>query len=82
MNDYDDLVAGIRDPGTLRQVDARGMTPTIAAALDTGSLAHRLMGLLDAPGPADGGERPGPDRGASGRETWSSNGWRTRSWTR
>ena len=54
LNDYDDLLAGIREPEALRQVDRRGMTPTIAAALDSGSLTHRLMSLLDMPNPTDG----------------------------
>ena len=49
LSDYDDLLAGMRDPATLRQVDRRGMTPTIAAALDSGSLVHRLMAMLDEP---------------------------------
>ena len=49
LADYDNLLAGICDPEALRQLDRRGMTPTIAAALDSGSLVHRLMALLDEP---------------------------------
>ena len=54
LHEYDELLAGMHDPGALRQVDGRGMTPTIAAALDTGSMAHRLMSLLDEPEVTEG----------------------------
>ncbi len=54
LHEYDELLAGMHDPGALRQVDGRGMTPTIAAALDTGSMAHRLMSLLDEPDATEG----------------------------
>ena len=54
VHEYDELLAGMHDPGALRQVDGRGMTPTIAAALDTGSMAHRLMSLLDEPEATEG----------------------------
>ena len=54
VNDYDDLLAGVRDAGELRMLDLRGMTPGLAAALDTGSASHRLMSLLDGPEAGEG----------------------------
>lgn len=54
VNDYDDLLAGVRDAGELRTLDHRGMTPGLAAALDTGSASHRLMSLLDGPEAGEG----------------------------
>ena len=54
VNDYDDLVAGVRDPSELRTLDGRGMTPGLAAALDTGSASHRLMSLLADPAAGEG----------------------------
>ena len=54
VNDYDDLLAGVRDAGELRVLDRRGMTPGLAAALDTGSASHRLMSLLDGPEAGEG----------------------------
>ena len=54
VNDYDDLLAGVRDAAELRLLDHRGMTPGLAAALDTGSASHRLMSLLDGPSAGDG----------------------------
>ena len=54
VTDYDDLIAGVRDATELRVLDNRGMTPGLAAALDTGSASHRLMSLLDGPAAGDG----------------------------
>lgn len=51
---FDELLAGMGEPGMLREVDKRGMTPTIAAALEAGSATNRLMSLLDGPGAGEG----------------------------
>lgn len=52
--EYDELLAGLGEPGHLREADRRGMTPAVAAALDAGSGVSRLMSLLDSPGATEG----------------------------
>ena len=52
--EFDELLAGMGEPEMLREVDRRGMTPTIAAALEAGSATNRLMSLLDGPGAGEG----------------------------
>lgn len=52
--EYDELLAGLGEPGHLREADRRGMTPAVAAALDAGSGVSRLMSLLDSPAATEG----------------------------
>lgn len=54
VNDYDDLLAGVRDAAELRVLDRRGMTVGLAAALDTGAASYRLMSLLADPAAGEG----------------------------
>ncbi len=52
--EYDEFLAGIGEPAQLRELDRRGMTPPVAAALDAGSGVSRLMSLLDRAEATDG----------------------------
>lgn len=45
--DYSEILAGMADPSMLRTVDARGLTPGLAATLDAGEKTTLLMALLD-----------------------------------
>lgn len=45
--DYSEILAGLADPSLLRKIDARGLTPGLAATLESGEKANLLMALLD-----------------------------------
>jgi formate dehydrogenase maturation protein FdhE len=47
IHDFSEMLAGMMDPATLRQADARGMTPAYAASLHAAEKANLLMALLD-----------------------------------
>lgn len=52
--DYSEFLAGLADPTLLRQTDARGLTPVLAASLDAGEKTTLLMTLLDAAASQEG----------------------------
>jgi hypothetical protein len=45
--DYSEILAGMADPALLRKIDARGLTPGLAATLESGEKVNLLMTLLD-----------------------------------
>lgn len=46
-SDFSELLAGMRDPETLRTLDSTGMTPSISAILHAAEKVFLLMALLD-----------------------------------